>query len=128
MSSNQDLSPSQDEHRLSPMGTTLVSDTPELSASEPYFSGVDPSNMPSHDRRNTWMPQRRVDSSRDSITEHVQGAAEESWKELEEFDWSTTKLGPRHTWPEAIDTLLGIVFQSQSQDSIWLGEDMHMLQ
>jgi hypothetical protein len=54
-------------------------------------------------------------------------ATTECWKLVEEFDWSKTKLGPRAEWNELYDGLLSIVFQSPSQDSVWLGEDLQIL-
>jgi hypothetical protein len=49
------------------------------------------------------------------------------WQKLESVDWSKTKLGPRSSWHDVYDGLLSIVFQSPSQDSVWLGEDLQLL-
>lgn len=54
-------------------------------------------------------------------------AASACWQMVEQVDWSKTKLGPRSEWKEDFDGLLSIVFQSPSQDSLWIGEDLQLL-
>jgi hypothetical protein len=54
-------------------------------------------------------------------------ATKTCWRMVEETDWSKTKLGARANWNELYDGLLSIVFQSPSQDSVWLGEDLQLL-
>lgn len=55
-------------------------------------------------------------------------AARTCWQMVEEIDWSNTKLGPRSGWREEFDGYLSLVFQSPSQDAVWLGEDLTMFQ
>lgn len=52
---------------------------------------------------------------------------DDCWAMVNSVDWSKTKLGPRSSWPEAIDSLLSVVFATQSIDALWLGEDLHLI-
>ena len=65
-------------------------------------------------------------SERPVLQMQMQTAAEACWQLVETIDWSQTKLGPRSDWDEAVDPLLAVVFQSQTQDSLWLGEDLQI--
>lgn len=46
---------------------------------------------------------------------------------LNTTDWAQTPLGPRSTWSPVIETMLGIVFASPTQDSLWLGSEFNMI-
>jgi hypothetical protein len=74
-------------------------------------------------------------SSKRSIGERAQAysaqmneAAVECLNMVDSFDWARTKMGPRSQWNEVFDGLMAVVFQSPSQDSIWVGEDLQILQ
>lgn len=54
-------------------------------------------------------------------------AAEQCWEAVHSVDWASTELGPRSQWASYIDPLLSIVFQSKTQDCLWLGKDLHII-
>jgi hypothetical protein len=57
----------------------------------------------------------------------MHAAAEECWRRVEEIDWENTSLGPRSNWSEVVDPILSIVFQSKTQDTVWLGDDLRLI-
>lgn len=57
----------------------------------------------------------------------LQTNAEACWALVHSIDWSKTSLGPRADWAESIDPLLSIVFESDSQAALWVGDDVHLL-
>jgi hypothetical protein len=57
----------------------------------------------------------------------MQTASAECRLALDAVDWSKTKLGPRSTWSDVVDPVLSIVWQSPTDDSVWLGEDLHLI-
>ncbi|WWD16672.1 hypothetical protein CI109_101102 [Kwoniella shandongensis] len=57
----------------------------------------------------------------------INSRSEEFWKLVEDFDWSTTRPGPRETWKEVVDPVLSITFESTTQDCVWLGPDMNLI-
>jgi hypothetical protein len=59
--------------------------------------------------------------------ELMHAAAEECWRRVEEIDWESTSLGPRSNWSEVVDPILSIVFQSKTQDTVWLGDDLRLI-
>jgi hypothetical protein len=59
--------------------------------------------------------------------ELMHAAAEECWRRVEEIDWEGTSLGPRSNWSEVVDPILSIVFQSKTQDTVWLGDDLRLI-
>jgi hypothetical protein len=63
----------------------------------------------------------------EAFTAQMNSATTTCWQTLESVDWSKTKLGPRASWPDSYDTILAIVFQSPSQDAVWLGEDLQIM-
>ena len=66
-------------------------------------------------------------SERSHPNEQLRSAADECWQCMDRVDWSKTCLGPRSLWADSIEPLLAVVFQSASQDSLWLGEDMLLI-
>jgi hypothetical protein len=70
---------------------------------------------------------RSVGDRTEAFTAQMNLATDTCWQKLESVDWSKTKLGPRSGWHDVYDGLLSIVFQSPSQDSVWLGEDLQLL-
>lgn len=64
----------------------------------------------------------------EAYTAQMTEAAASCWDMVNKFDWAKTKLGPRSEWKDDFDALLSIVFQSPSQDAIWIGEDLQVLQ
>jgi hypothetical protein len=54
-------------------------------------------------------------------------AAEQCWELVHAIDWSQTSLGPRSEWASYVDPLLSVVFQSKTQDCLWLGKDLHLI-
>ena len=54
-------------------------------------------------------------------------AAEHCWELVHSMDWSKTALGPRSEWASYVDPLLSVVFQSKTQDCLWLGKDLHLI-
>jgi hypothetical protein len=46
---------------------------------------------------------------------------------VDAIDWAKTCMGPRANWAAVIDPILSLIFESKSQDCLWLGEDLHML-
>lgn len=59
--------------------------------------------------------------------ELMHAAAEECWRRVEDIDWESTSLGPRSSWSEVVDPILSIVFQSKTQDTVWLGDDLRLI-
>lgn len=57
----------------------------------------------------------------------VKTETEECWAMVNSIDWSKTCMGPRANWADVIDPILSLIFESRSQDCLWLGEDLHML-
>lgn len=103
------------------------------SSGESYFPSNN-SNSNSHNQRSTVKLRSSRNSSKRSVGERAEAysaqmniATKTCWQMVEEFDWSKTKLGARANWNELYDGLLSIVFQSPSQDSVWLGEDLQIL-
>ena len=45
---------------------------------------------------------------------------------IEGFDWSTTPLGPRESWPSSLETALGLCLASPLPTVIWWGP--HLIQ
>ena len=70
---------------------------------------------------------RSVGDRTEAFTAQMNLATATCWQKIDSVDWSKTKLGPRSGWNEVFDGLLSIVFQSPSQDSVWLGEDLQIL-
>ncbi|ORY23447.1 hypothetical protein BCR39DRAFT_349936 [Naematelia encephala] len=62
-----------------------------------------------------------------SSAKYMQTALEECWAMMDGFDWAATELGPREHWAEGVDPLLSVTFQSQTQDVIWLGDELRLL-
>jgi hypothetical protein len=54
-------------------------------------------------------------------------AASACWRMVEQVDWSNTKMGPRSSWKADFDGYLSLVFQSPSQDAVWMGEDLNLV-
>jgi hypothetical protein len=96
------------------------------SSGESYFpnNNSQRSSVKVRSSRNT---KRSMGDRAEAYSAQLNQATTECWKLVEEFDWSKTKLGPRAEWNELYDGLLSIVFQSPSQDSVWLGEDLQIL-
>lgn len=68
------------------------------------------------------------EDSSEAYTAQMTEAAASCWDMVNKVDWAKTKLGPRSEWKDDFDALLSIVFQSPSQDAIWIGEDLQVLQ
>jgi hypothetical protein len=49
------------------------------------------------------------------------------WAQVDRMDWSKTSLGPRSKWPVEFEALLALCFQSPSQDSLWLGDELILI-
>lgn len=73
-------------------------------------------------RQGRWRPRSADALSFQVLRTH----AEECWALVHSIDWSKTSLGPRSTWATLIDPLLSIVFESRSQDCLWLGDELFM--
>ena len=71
---------------------------------------------------------KSAEETGEAYTAQMTEAAATCWEAVNKTDWAKTKLGPRSEWKDDFDALLSIVFQSPSQDAVWLGEDLQVLQ
>ena len=92
-----------------------------------YFPSQTESTGPSDRRVKPKAIRRPVFSERPAPQYQLATAAEECWRMVDEFDWSKTTLGPRADWADAVDPLLAVVFNSKTEDSLWLGDDLQIL-
>jgi hypothetical protein len=131
--------PGQLEIRRTTIGPTRVSTSTEYStASAGERTGSTASSgsyFPANSARSSSNRVRASRSSKRSMGERAEAytaqmndATATCWDWVANVDWSKTQLGPRSGWNDLYDGLLSIVFQSPSQDSIWLGEDLQILQ
>jgi len=95
------------------------------SSGESYFPNNRSSN--SSKMRSSRNSKRSMADKGEAYSAQLNYATTQCWQKVEAYDWSKTKLGPRSEWHELYDGLLAIVFQSPSQDSVWLGEDLQIL-
>lgn len=93
------------------------------SSGESYF----PNNRSSSNKVRSSRNKRSVGDRGEAYTAQLNHATAQCWRMVEEYDWSKTKLGARADWNELYEGLLAIVFQSPSQDAVWLGEDLQIL-
>lgn len=70
---------------------------------------------------------RKVERPKETGYISVHADANEMWDLVEKTDWSTTWLGPRSGWTDFMDPILSICFQSKTQDSVWIGEDLQLI-
>lgn len=91
------------------------------------------SYFPSHSQRSSSarvrnsQRRRSPEDNGEAYTMQMAEAAQTCWRLMAQVDWSKTILGPRSEWKGEIDTLLSLVFQSPSQDALWLGEDLQII-
>lgn len=129
LSSSSNRASTSTDHRTS-FSTDFTSSSPRLvsSTTHSYFpsvSTVSTASASSHERRVRLKKVRR--EKVDLQSKNMQTAAEECWQMLEDYDWSDTKLGPRSEWSDTWEVLFSVVFQSKTQDCLWLGDDLQMI-
>ncbi len=107
--------------------STDVSADATSASSGSYFPASGSSQRSFDRRQKSKLGRRSPISDRPVLQMQIQSAAEECWQLVESIDWSKTKLGPRSEWAELVDPLLAVTFQSKTQDSVWLGEDLQIL-
>jgi hypothetical protein len=93
-----------------------------------YFPGQQSQRSSSAKVRTSRNSKRSIGERALAYTAQMNDATVECWNMMESVDWSKTKCGPRAQWNEVFDGLMAVVFQSPSQDSIWIGEDLQILQ
>lgn len=62
-----------------------------------------------------------------AVAPNMSAVAEEYWALFDSVDWSKTKLGHQDNWLDVIGPMMSVIFQSKTQDCIWLGEDLHQI-
>jgi hypothetical protein len=97
------------------------------SSGESYFPANNSRSNSSNKMRSSRNSKRSVGDRAEAYNAQMNHDTATCWKMVDEFDWSKTKLGARANWNELYDGLLAIVFQSPSQDAVWLGEDLQIL-
>lgn len=87
-----------------------------------------PSKSTSAKTRSSRSSKRSIGERTQAYTAQMNESTAECWKRVEQFDWAKTVMGPRSQWNEVFEGLMAVVFQSPSQDSIWIGEDLQIIQ
>jgi hypothetical protein len=46
---------------------------------------------------------------------------------VDTYDWASTTLGPRSSWPSLLESMVSLVLASPTQDCVWVGNDFPLI-